>query len=176
MKKIRSYIAVAFLASAYCGLAQGTFQYTADINGGNVVPRTGSMNSATGTFSLEGQTLSFGIVWNSSFLFNSVEIHGPAGPGENALSLHLLVGNPGPPHPLFIGSIQISPSETTDLNAGLWYVLVRTPDFPNGEIRGQITPVPEPSVIVLLSLAFVGLGFARRKSRNEGLSPTRQTG
>jgi hypothetical protein len=164
MEKIRSYIAVAFLASSYCGFAQGTFRYTADINAGNVVPRTSSTNTAIGTFSLEGQTLIYEIVWNSFFLFDSVEVHGPGGPGENAPSLHPLVGNPAPPHPLFIGSIQISPSETTDLNAGLWYVLVRTPNFPNGEIRGQITPVPEPSVIVLLSLAFVGLGFAQRKS------------
>jgi hypothetical protein len=45
----------------------------------------------------------------------------------------------------------------SDLRAGLWYVEITSAAYPNGEIRGQIVPVPEPSVFALLCLSGLAL-------------------
>jgi len=54
-------------------------------------------------------------------------------------------------------------AQINDLRAGLWYVNVSSgdPSF-NGPIRGQITPVPEPSSLVLIGL---GAGYLAVFSR-----------
>jgi hypothetical protein len=54
---------------------------------------------------------------------------------------------------------------TTELFAGTLYFQVHTLNFPNGEIRGQITLVPEPSTVtfLLLGLSVAGLGWAMRR-------------
>ena len=53
-------------------------------------------------------------------------------------------------------------SMTSQLLADGLYVQVHTGAFPSGELRGQITLVPEPSIAVFLLMGFAGLIVGQR--------------
>jgi hypothetical protein len=94
-------------------------------------------------------------------------IHAPAAPGVNAGVIYDLFGAgiiTGTTSGTYSGTVTLINSPTiaynvstaqqiSDLNAGLWYLNIHDSTFLGGEIRGQITLVPEPS-----SLALMGLG------------------
>jgi hypothetical protein len=56
------------------------------------------------------------------------------------------------------------------LVAGETYFNIHTTNFPNGEIRGFLGAVPEPSTWAMMLIGFAGLGFAFRQSRRKGRS------
>jgi hypothetical protein len=70
-------------------------------------------------------------------------IHGPAGPGTNASVLFPFTGVPA----AISGSIPqqtfaINPTQVGYLKNGLLYMNVHNGNFPGGELRGQLYPVP----------------------------------
>jgi hypothetical protein len=54
-------------------------------------------------------------------------------------------------------------AQLTNLFETRLYINFHTPEFPGGEIRGAISPIPEPGTLTLLGLGLLGL--ARRQMR-----------
>lgn len=68
-----------------------------------------------------------------------VHVHGPAGPGQVGGIVFPLSGmGASPPR----GQLRISPEQYGQLSSGQWYVDLHTARFPQGELRGQVRPVP----------------------------------
>lgn len=74
-------------------------------------------------------------------------------------------------NPAFItnngGTVQLAYAAfLTGLNSNMAYVNVHTSAFPGGEIRGQITAVPEPAAWALMITGFALVGTAIRRRRS----------
>jgi len=63
----------------------------------------------------------------------------------------------------FAGSGTLTSQQVTDLNNGDLYVNLQTSAMPQGEVRGQITAVPEPGSMTLMCAGSLTWLAARRK-------------
>jgi len=143
--------------------------FTASLDGAQQVPPAASTGTGSGSVVLD--TVADTITVNLSFQgltgpALAAHIHGPGAVGTNASILFPFMNVPNATS----GSIpqqtfSITPSQISDLEAGLYYMNVHTPNFPLGEIRGQLEQVPEPATMALLAAGVLGLTAARRKAR-----------
>ena len=123
------------------------------LHGANVVPPNHSPHVGRGEFTLDGNVLNYGVGIGFSFFPTGAGIYGPALPGQNAPRIfdwsHYVIFPPVPGDEhgggqgggiAYIGGYILTSEQTAQLKAGLWYVLIKSDAFPNGELRGQICP------------------------------------
>ena len=125
---------------------------------------TGSLGTGTASLTLDTATnlLSWNVAWAGlTGAVVAAHFHGPALPNQNAgVQVPIGIGSPD------IGAAVLGVGQANDLLAGLWYVNLHTAAFPGGEIRGNISVIPEPTTGLLVGLGIMGLAVnARRQER-----------
>jgi len=129
-----------------------------------------AIGSFTGTYDTDTSVLTYTMTWSglSSLITGSpgAHIHGSAPLGSNAGVLHGIT-SAGAESGSISGSFDFtsngSATEADFLN-NLWYVNIHTVNNVSGELRSQLNPtlIPEPSTVLLGSLALLGLVRRRR--------------
>ncbi len=69
----------------------------------------------------------------------------------------------------FTGVFAVTSEIVGYLQAGQLYIHIHTPTYPDGEIRGQISAVPEPATMLLLGTGLAGVGVRIRKRRQSNI-------
>jgi hypothetical protein len=90
--------------------------------------------------------------------------HGPAPVGTPAGVRVAIPFTAGVEADTLIGSATISNAFATELLGGLWYINIHSNLHSGGEIRGQVTLVPEPGTLLLLA-GGISLLAMRRPAR-----------
>ena len=121
------------------GPIKTTYTFTATLNAAQVVPPTGSSGTGTATVTLyPGNWITWSVTYRGlSGPAVAAHFHGPAKPGANAPPVIRLGPDLADP---ITGSSQVTDDQIADLKGGNWYVNIHTAAFPDGEIRGQVTP------------------------------------
>ena len=133
--------AIVFAGLATTGLAHAeVVAMTAAIAGSNEVPPTPSTASGTGEVELDtvSRQLSWKVKWAGlSAPLSATHFHGAVPATANA---GILVPIPAPNTAAgeVAGSAVVTEQQVTDILAGRWYINMHTPNYPAGEIRGQV--------------------------------------
>jgi len=75
--------------------------------------------------------------WNLSGPITWAEFRGPDIEGTDSAIVPINTQLEGNPHP---GAATLTDRQAADLEAGRWYILIKTEKFPAGEIRGPVVP------------------------------------
>jgi len=124
-------LAAAVFAVATSAARAETLSFKADL-----VPVAGANSKAAGTVTADYDTASKKLTWRGSYrgVGTYATAAGLYGPNNNVVVRLRSIDSP------FEGTAIVSEKQAPDLTGGRWFVLVRTAGFPNGELRGQLTP------------------------------------
>lgn len=168
---MKKTLLIAALASLTMASAQATiFSFSLDLNGLNEVPTNPSPGIGIGTATWDSETSLLTMAGTFTGLMapaSAAHIH-PGAAGANGPVLVGITFSSGSTSGTFSysGTAVDTVAEIDALFAGGLYVNIHTLEFPGGEIRGQLTPVPEPETYAVIAGAgLVGLGVFRRLRR-----------
>lgn len=153
-----------------------TVTFTAVINSAQEVPTNTSTATGMATLILDTATGKATLSVSFSGLTSGLRdahIHGPAPVGVNAgviqgFLTQLTVGSTSGSFSNWALPITLTQQQMTGLTNGLWYVNIHSNNFPGGEIRGQLTAVPEPGTLLLLGAGLLSVASALKKRRGQG--------
>jgi hypothetical protein len=171
-------ILVLAAASAF---GQGTINFQTTLDGAQAIPPNTTGLGGRGVFALEpGNVFSAG-VWVGA-VPNAVSSVGLfRATSRSDIGTHLfdipfqswdpgivVDGQDSGPTSVYVLNTPatLTPAQVSDLESGYWWVSVITPAFPNGEIRGQITVVPEPATCALIAVGAWAVLTARKRLRS----------
>ncbi len=156
-------------AQSYIATMDGAQDGGGTRTGSGIVNLTlnGSTLTLSGTFSGLSGTVNTG----------GAHIHGPGAPGQSVgvlYSIYNLITSFDADRKggTISGVVNLTagtggfdlPTQLNQLNGQLWYLNIHTSTFGQGEIRGQIVPVPEPSTLAMVGLGLVGMiGLGMRR-------------
>lgn len=147
--------------------------FEAHLTGSQETPSNASAGTGFATASLDLATdlFIFSDSWSGlSAPDTATHIHAPAPPGTSASVIIPFTAANGFVAGLTSGSVSytntLTPTQASQLLAGLFYVNVHTTVFPGGEIRGQLLAVPEPATYGVGGIALLGLLAAGRRIRS----------
>ena len=113
----------------------------------------------TGTYDDVTNLLSYTLSYeNLTAAPTVIHFHVGAPGASGGVDLGIPVGG----SPIVVSNAAVSASAETNLLAGDWYVNIHTSNFGGGEIRGQVSAVPEAGASVL-ALGAAGLLLLRRR-------------
>lgn len=172
---VRPLLKLAVMAAALGAISASSsavvWNLSTSMTGAQEVPPNSS--TATGTFTGAYDTVTN--LLNYTLIVNNLgsgatlaHVHGPAGVGVNAGPIIDLVVVPGATSFNYTGVASPGGNEAVweallqngVINA---YINVHTSGFPGGEVRGQLTAVPEPATLFLLAPALLALRKRNRR-------------
>ncbi len=176
LKSISKPLLMLAVLAATLPAAAATFSFSAVLAGSNEFPTNAS--TATGTTLVTFDDVLNNVTVNVTFSGLSTNasaghIHCCAAPGVNvgvAMGFTSFPANTSANYnavlTVFSGANTFA-SVLAGANAGLAYVNVHNSNFPGGEIRGNLAPVPEASTyaMMLAGLAAIGAIARRRQAR-----------
>ena len=138
--RIASLAAIMSAAMLLAGPAYAeTLNMTAELSGGAEVPANDSPGTGTLEATYDTETMLF--TWTVTYEgltgdATAAHFHGPAAADATAGPVVPIEGDLASP---IEGSATLTEEQATQLQDGLWYFNVHTAQYPDGEIRGQVT-------------------------------------
>lgn len=187
MKRMGMWGAAVAVGATLAGAPAQAQSWAAAMTGSQQVPANGSTASGFSRLSLDGDLLTVRVNWAGLAATPFGHIHCCVAPGNNTGVAVPFVGLPAGLTDSYVHTFNLldasvytsgflagaSAQDGRDrliagLNAGLAYTnLHDAPNYPGGEIRGNLVTTPEPTSFALAAAAIGGVGIVARRRRAE---------
>lgn len=132
-------IAAAGLLLSVAPATAEVMNFSAELAGSAEVPPNESPGTGAveATFDTESKVFAWTITYEGlTGPATAAHYHGPAAPDANAPPVVPIEGDLASP---IEGEATLDDAQAADLQAGMWYFNLHTEQYPDGELRGQVT-------------------------------------